>query len=82
MTKMTSDCRIFQKLLEKRVVAKITLRHKADGPPLVRMRKERKETWLEMMNMRLILDKYTIISFIVYCLQNEQTHLLFLLCPF
>ena len=54
MTKMTSDCRIFQKLLEKGVVAKITLRHKADGPPLVRMRKERKETWLEIYTLGLL----------------------------
>ena len=51
---MTSDCRIFQKLLEKGVVAKITLRHKADGPLLVRMRKERKKTWLEMTNAQVI----------------------------
>ena len=55
MVKMMADCRIFQKLFpEKGAVAKITLRHKADGPPLVRMRKERKETWLEMMNIHLV----------------------------
>ena len=52
MAKMMADCRIFQKLfLEKGAVAKITLRHKADGPPLVRMRKERKETWLEIIGI-------------------------------
>ena len=34
MAKMMADCRIFQKLFpEKGAVAKITLRHKADGPP-------------------------------------------------
>ena len=51
MVKMTTDCRIFKKPLEKGTMTKMSLRHKADGSPLGRMRKESKETRLEIIGI-------------------------------